>query len=341
MEIGERVNNMFKQESFYNAEAKIKYLNTIQHPETRQLTSHPFAKAKEEEERFGKDMYDMNIDELGEVIKSLSVSTSNVAYNHAVKFEQYIDWAYENGYTPSNLNPLSNVNKLEWSKQFVAKYKQSAFTRQQILDMSKYLVNYVDRALLLALFEGINGEGFSELLNLRTKDLKEIDSKYYATLYDKHGKDRTIEITETLFDLLHKTDNEPEYYSKNGVTDSDRQTTSKFLESPYIFKKTTRGKQEGKLDVFYVNRKFVIYKELFELEYLKAKDITKSGMMHMANELYNRDGEFTHEHLELIGVQFNTTMTKSGGKAVRKTSVIKHLLQSDLFENLYGYELIK
>ena len=333
---------MFKQESFYNAEAKIKYLNTIQHPETRQLTSHPFANAKAEEERYEKDMYDMNIDELGEVIRSLSVSTANVAYNHTVKFEQYIDWAYENGYTPSNLNPLSNVNKIEWSKQFVAKYKQSAFTRKQILNMSKELVNYVDQALLLALFEGISGEGFSELLNLRTKDLKEIDNKYFAELHDKNGEFRTIEITEELFNLLHKTDKEPEYISSNGQAETEKQSTNKFMESPFIFKKTTRGKQEGKLNVFYVNRKFVIYKELFELEYLKAKDITRSGMMNMAYELYNRDGEFTQEHLELIGIQYDVTMNKKeDGTGVRKTGIIKDLVQSDLFENLYGFKLIK
>lgn len=333
---------MLKIEDFYNGEAKIKYLNTISHPDTRKLTSYPFSKAKKTEDLYEKDMYDMSIDELGEVLRGLAVSTPNTAYNHTVKFEQYIDWAYDNGYTGSNLNPLANVNKLEWSKQFVAKYKQSAFTRQQILDMCEDdLVNYVDRAVLLSLFEGIGGEGFSELLNLRTKDLKEEDDKYYATLYGKEGTFRTIEISEKLFNWLHKTDAELEYINKNGQTESDRQSTSKLLESDFIFKKTTRGKQEGKLNVFYVNRKFVIYKELFELHFLKAKDIQVSGMMHMANELYNKDGEFKPDHLKVIGEQYDTAMTKVANYENRNTNVIRLLLKTDLFKNLYGYDLIK
>jgi hypothetical protein len=332
---------MLNVEDFYNGEAKIKYLNTISHPDTRKLTSYPFSKAKKTEELLGKDMYDMTIDELGMVMSALAVSTPNTAYNHSVKFDQYIDWAYENGLVESNLNPLSNVNKLEWSKQFVAKYKQSAFTRQQILEMCEDLENYVDRAVLLAIFEGIGGEGFSELLNLRTKDLKEEDGVFKATLYQKDGTFRTIEISETLFDLLYKTDAEPEYINKNGQTESDRQSKSKFMDSDFIFKKTTRGKQEGKLNVFYINRKFVIYKELFELHFLKAKDIQVSGMMHMANELYNRDGEHNVGHLKEIGEQYDTSMTKIPKYENRNTNVIKLLLKTELFKNLYGYDLIK
>lgn len=332
---------MLNQENFYNGEIKIDYLNTIQNDETRKLYAYPFITAKKTEELFGKDMYDMSIDELAEVMKSLSVSSANTAYNHAVKFEQYIDWAYENGHVESNLNPLSNVNKLEWSKQFVAKYKQTAFTRKELLEKLEDLINYGDRAVLLALFEGISGEGFSEILNLRTKDLKEDNGKYFAKLYQKDGSSRTIEISEKLYDYLYKTDKAEEYISKNGNTTSDRQSTSKLLESEFIFKKTTRGKQEGKLDLFYINRKFQIYKEVFDLKFLKSKDIQVSGMMHMANELYKRDGEFKTEHLKMVGDQFDTAMTKVDKYENRNTNVVKLLLKTELFKNLYGYDLIK
>lgn len=334
---------MLNAEKFYNGEIKIEYLNTIQHPETRKLTAYPFMAAKETEEKiYKKDLYDMSIDEIADVMKALSVSSANTAYNHAVKFEQYIDWAIENGYVGSNINPLSGLeSKLEWSKQFVATYKQSAFTRQQILGMCEGLENYVDRAVLLALFEGISGEGFSEILNLRTKDLKEEDGKYFATLYQKDGSSRTIEISEYLYDTLHKADAAPEYYNKNGHAENDRQSTSKFLDSEFIMKKTTRGKQEGALTLFFVNRKFQIYKEVFNLKYLKSKDIQVSGMMHMANELYNRDGEFKQEHLHEIGDQFDTSMTRVDKYENRNTNVIKLLLKTDQFKNLYSYDLIK
>lgn len=333
---------MLNVEKFYNGEIKVKYLNTIKHKDTRNLTAYPFMTAGKTEQAFGKDLYDMNIDEIGEVLKDLAVSSSNTAYNHTVKFEVYIDWAIGNGYVSSNINPISSLeSKLEWSKQHVATYKQSAFKREEILEMCEDLVNYVDRAVLLSIFEGISGEGFSELLNLRTKDLKEEDGVFKATLYRKDGTFRTIEITETLFNLLHKTDSEPEYVNKNGLAENDRSTTSKFQESEFIFKKTTRGKQEGSLDGFYVNRKFVIYKDVFDLKFLKSKDIQVSGMMHMADYLYNKNGKFELEELKLIGDQYDTANNRTENGEYRNTNIIKLLLKTDLFKNLYGYELFQ
>src|SRR5690606_21423647 len=133
-----------------------------------------FKRTKETEEALNKDIYDMGKFELAEVIKALSASTVNSAYTKAVQLEMYIDWAIENGYVESNINPLTNINKKEWVATFVATYKQEVFTRKDILNLCETdLYNVADKAILLCVFEGIAGEGYSEMLNLRTKDLKE------------------------------------------------------------------------------------------------------------------------------------------------------------------------
>lgn len=329
-----------KHEDFYNSEIKFEYLESFEEEKTAYITSFIFKKSKEIEEALRKDIYDMSKNELAEVMKALSVSSEDSAYIKAVQLEQYIDWAVEAGHVGSNLNPLSNINKREWSSQFVATYKQAAFTREKIIDMCDDLYNWGDKAVLLAIFEGISGEGYSEILNLQKKDLKEKNNKFYADLVNKEGKERTIEISEELYTYLSKTDDETEYTNKNGQVEGERWSKSQLLDSPYIFKKTTRGKQEGKLDLFYVNRKFQIYKEVFNLKFLRSKHIENSGIMHMANELHKRDGEFKQEHLLQIAEQYDTTFTKVGEREERVTSVIKLLLQSDLFENLYGYKII-
>lgn len=330
-----------KKEDFYNGEAKVKYLNSFDNKDTAYITSFVFIKSKETEEMFKKDIYEMSKNELGAVLGAQAASTEDSAYIKAVHLEQYIDWAITNGYAETNLNPLSNINKKEWTAQFVAKYKRTAFTRKQIKDMCDELVNYVDQAVLLCIFEGIIGEGYSEMLNLRTQDLKEIDDKFYATLYNKDGESRTIEISEELYVLLHKTDQQTEYINKNGMSETDKWSKSQLLDSPHIFKKTTKGKQEGKLNLFYVNRKFQIYKEVFGLKFLRAKNIENSGRMHMANELYKKDGGFKPEHLKLIAEHYDESMIRIGNYEERATTGIKTLLQSDLFEELYGYKIIK
>lgn len=331
----------FKEEEFYNGEVKVRYLESFDEEKTAYITSFMYKGMKDTEQALGKDVYEMSRNELAEVLKALAASTEDSAYIKAVQLEQYIDWAIENGYTDSNLNPLSNVNKREWAAPFVAKYKQLAFTRNDILEMCAKLYNYGDKAVLLAIFEGVSGEGYSEILNLQTKDLKEKDGKYFANLHDKDGSERTIEISEELFTFLHKTDEEEFYYNKNGTAEGDRYSKSELQESDKIFKKTTKGKQGGELNLFYVNRKFQIYKDIFGMRFLRAKNVENSGMMHMANEFYQQHGELTTDHIKEIATQYNTTISKINGKEERVTTVIRLLLQSDLFEELYGYKIIK
>lgn len=330
-----------KQEDFFNGEIKTKYLNSFNNKETAYITSFIFIESKKMEKAFNKDIFQMSKNELGDVLRAQQASTEDSAYIKAVHLEQYIDWAITHGYAETNLNPLSSIDKKEWTKQFVAKHKRMAFTRQQILEESEKLVNPVDQAVLLCIFEGIIGEGYSEMLNLRAQDLKEIDDRFYAELHDKNGEFRTLEISERLYYLLLKTDSIMTYINKNGNSETTKWAESKLLDSPHIFKKTTKGKQEGKLDLFFVNRKFQLYKEVFGFKWLRSKHIENSGMMHMANELYKKDGGFKPEHLKLVAEHYNISIAKVGSYEERPTTAIKTLIQSDLFEDLYGYRIVK
>lgn len=333
---------MSTNEKYYNAELKERYLETIATKATRHITSYPFQKAKNTEEQLKKDIFEMNIDELELVMREQGSSSVDAAYVNAVRFEQYINWAIQNGLLPNNLNPITNLpNKREWASNFVAKYRQTVFTRSELLEMCDDLVNDVDKAVLLALFEGIAGKGYAELLNLEAKYLKEVnENEFTATIFDADGSSRTIHITKELYKLLLSADKQTEYINKNGQSEGDRWSTSELEDSPYIFKKTTRGKQGGKLDLFYVNRKFTMFKEIFDLKFLKAKNIETSGIMHMAHELYNSKGELTQEDMQQIADQFNTSVAKYEGEETRRIIIIKQIIKTDLFKELYGYEII-
>lgn len=327
---------MIIKDRLYNAEVKIRYLDTFENETSKEIISYPFLKSRDTEEEFNKDIYEMNELELGGVLTELKASTEYSAYNYTTKLEHYIDWAIENGYRKNNINPLTLIDKKEWSKQYVAKYRQSVFSREQILEMCEGLANWTDRAILLGLFEGISGEGYNEILNMRTKDITETENGYEVKLYDKDGKSRTIQITDQLAKFLYKADEQTHYENKNGTSEG-RQALSPFVESELIFKKSARGKQEGSLDLFFINRKFQMFKELFEHKYLKPRDIIRSGMMNMAHELYQKDGEAKTEHLREIGDHYNTTLMTNTNK--RNITVVRNIIESDLFEQIYDYEI--
>nr|WP_144509904.1 phage integrase family protein [Bacillus sp. FJAT-22090] len=327
---------------FYNADIKERYFATIQNETTREITEYAFKKASKTEKIFGKDIYEMNINELAEVMKGLSASTPSSAYNQTFKFQHYIDWATENGLRQTNINPLETVDKKEWVKPFVSEYKQSYFTREQILDMCNELINYPDKAILLALFEGISGEGYSELLNLRINDIKNLDGRYFAALKDKNDNQRTIEISEELAHYFDKANSATEYYNKNGLSDSVRSSRGTLVESSYIFKKSSRGKHKEKdeqLDLFFINRKFVMFKEIFGTKHLRPKEVINSGIMHMANEIFMRDGELGLDQLKEIADRFDTTYSKYNDEYFRNTHVIKERLDNDFFKETYNIKL--
>lgn len=324
---------------FYNEELKQKFLNTIENDIARKFASYPLRKAKAIEIGFKKDLYDMTLEEVGEVLGNISCSTEIAAYNSTLILEKYIDWAIEVGYRESNINPLSRVNKPSWSKGYVAEYKNSYFTREHILDMMDQLVNETDKAVLLALFEGIKGTGYSELLNLKEEDIREKNGKFQARLKDKNGQVRVIEITERLAILLINTANRPSYINKNGATDiGKRYESSSFENSPMIFKKTSRGKQGGELDSFFVNRKFVMFKQIFGHRHLKTKHISDSGIMHIANEL-QEDGVLSTSNARAIAEVFNTSFTSANGERYRNLTIIKKIITASEFEELYGYKI--
>jgi len=334
-----------EEEIMYNQSIKEDFLLTIENKTTRKIFVSPFKRAMDTEKKFKKDIYDMNIRELGDVFDALIMTTENAAYNQTFRFEAYIDWAIEKGHRKDKKNPLSHIDKLEWSKQFVATYRRSIFTREQILDMCDELVNNADKAVLLSIFEGLGGTGYKEILNLQynreRKDIIETVDGCFVILHGKDEEIRTIKISNELVEMLKSTSKDSEYVGKNGER-SELQVEphySEYADSPHIFKKTKRGKQDGELDLFFVMRKFTLYKKVFGLKYLKPKDIERSGMYHMADVMYKQHGELRQEHLTIIADQFNSTWVHAEGSTYRNTTLIKRAIQSDEFAELYGYKI--
>lgn len=330
---------MTKNSEFYNTDVKEKFLDSISNPLIRVFTTYPLRKAKNTEEIYGKDLYDMTESQLEETIRDFTCTSLQAVQNYVTKVEEYIDWAIENGYRKGNINPLSSItDRNEWCKNLVATSRNYYFTREDIIELMDQLVNETDKAVLLALFEGIKGKGFSEILNLKADDITEKDNSYWVNLMDEDSE-RTIQISKLLADTLRNADKQTEYINKNGESLGDhRHSTSAFDNSPYIFKKTTRGKQGGNLTYTFVQRKFLMYKEVFGLDHLKTKHITDSGIMHMANKLQEDETVNTLDLVE-IADQFDTTFTQANEERYRNTTVVKKVVELDKFEELYGYKM--
>lgn len=330
---------MTTENKYYNEEIKERFINTLDNVVIQRFSEYPLKKASRTERIYKRDLYDMTEEQIGEVVSDLSCSTVDAVYNNVLKIEEYINWAIKNGYRNSNIHPMATINnKREWSKQFVSEYRSYHFTRDQIVDMTEQLVNDTDRSVLLALFEGVEGKGFSEILNLKRSDIIEEGDQYLLNLKDDEENTRTIPVSKLLVNSLKKANVQIDYINKNGKTTSDRYNTSKIEESEFIFNKTTRGKQGGRPDSFFIRRKFKEFKNIFACEHLVTKHIKDSGINHMANEL-QVDEVLSKDSMKEIAEQFNTSYTTAGGERYRNLTKIKQIVETKDFEKLYGYKM--
>lgn len=335
---------MLKERSgkFYNSEIKEEYLSTFENEASQKIAMFPLWKARIEEERIGKDLHEMSLKELESVLSGLRCSTPKAVYNYVNKIEEYLMWCAVKGYRRTNISPFPQHDREEWGKQFVVSYMNYSFTKEQIDDMLDILVNEVDKALLLLLFEGVRGDQYSEVLNLKVEDIYEEEDQSYLRLTNLDKKQREIPISKQLHNLLVLANRQTEYINKNGegASQNSRYYWSEFAESEFIFKRIRRGKQGGSLTNFFVNRKMQLFKEVFNHPHLKATHIISSGMMHMAHEAHQKNGVFTSDDARRIANQFDTSYTTGVTEhKYRNVTVIRKVVESEEFEKLYGYKL--
>lgn len=328
----------FDLDRLYNREYKERFiLNYHGTHESRNIVFWHMLKAADYEKMIKKDMSEMNYTEIKEMLLSGGFSTVNSALNHISTYKSYIEYV---GVTSSPFYAFDSL--IDLAKEVVAKEKNKRYTREELLNMLDELNNIVDQALLLALFEGIKGKSFSELLTLKTNNLSHeendgVDS-YFAKVYDSGTRtERTIKISEHLFKLLHMADKE-RYYVSNNENENNK---TEYNETEFIFKKSKKGKQSNDLvlDRHFITRKFLFFKDFFGNTYLTADDIVQSGMLHRLHELFLESKKITNKELTIVGNEYNTPMVttlKDGKKhSYRNVSDIKRKVFSGDFKTLY------
>lgn len=339
---------MEKTVKYYNQEIKERFINSYKNDESRVAVSNMMKKAAKTENVYNKDLYDMTLNEIDDVVSSLASSSQNAAYNKLLRIERYVDWAIKNGYRKSNINLLNSISgKREYAIKFVADRKNDFFTKDEIIDMMDSLVNDVDKAIFLGLFEGINGREFSELLNLKISDITIEGSQGWAKLTNEtliNGEiivvDRKIPISDLLADTLKRAQEQTEYLNKNGDAEGDdRHRTSDIETSEFIINKMKRGVHGGRPNKSVMNRKFKEFKNVFGYRFLKADHIKKSGIMNMAHDLQENE-VLTEENLNKIAAHYDTWNKDMniGQKRQSRTRIADVIITKE-FEELYEYKL--
>jgi integrase len=312
---------------YYNNEIKEKYLDTYENKSTRDVMSSVFVKSLEIEKQLEKDLYDFSIDEIKDVLYNLDASTGNSIRSSGSYIKYYIDWAIKNELR-GNLNPL-RYNPPSWYNQFIDKSKKILFSEEEINDMISHLVNAQDSIILqLVFFEGLEGDSLSELLDLRREDIDFENNTLKLA-------DRTVKVSEKSISLINAALREDVYLLKNGEAKGWKKEAP-LLQNDYVIR-STQGKAINleKADKHLVYRRIATISEYFDYKYLNIKNISKSGMLKMAKDLYLRDGELDKKQLDEIAEKFDTPKAKVGDVMLNNYYALKEFINMENIEKLY------
>lgn len=338
---------MEKEIVYYNQEIKERFINSYKNDDSKTAIASMMKYAKKTEENYKKDLYDMTVKEIEDVLFSLACATPQSVYQKILRIENYIDWAIDNGYRKMDINLLrAEPSKFVWAEKFVSNRKNHYFKKEEVIDMVDLVVNEVDKAIVLSLFEGIGGLRFSELLNLKISDVEFDGYQHWVNLKDENKDEpnvlptyRRIPISSLLANLLERAQSQVEYRTKNGETKGDnRHKISEINKSEFIINKMKKGVQEGRPGSDLLTRRFKEFKKIFGYKHLNADHFKKSGIMNMAHEL-QEDGVLSIDSLDKIAIQYdNFDHDMSYAEKYRSYTRIKKIINVN-FEKVYEYEI--
>jgi integrase len=316
--------------NLYNEQIKNEFLNTYNNEQTQNTIKYLLFKAYSIEKILDKDLYNFNISELGNVILNSDPLNLAVAKTNVRFLVQYLSWAIEKGLRNDNINPLRGIDD-EWIGQFVSK-KKLYFSESEIRDIISKLVNYQDKAIIQMLFEGVNGHGVSEILNLKESDI----SGNILKVNDSKFESREIEVTDECIRLIKGALSENEYLLRNGNVERGNKKLN-LVTNDYVIRPVDRKVTDvnAPSDKHTIYRRIAVIGELFDLPYLTVKNIERSGMLLMAKNLLEEYGKLDYEQLEMIAQRFGLRRVLVNGYNTYNTTILREYLNEENIMELY------
>ena len=318
---------------FYNSEEKEEFLKTINSEEVRKIYEHLFLKSKGAETLYQKDLYSFTLEQIEDVMRNINPATMNSAANNKSRLNNYMSWAITNGRRTNNINPIHGLGR-DWERKFIDKNTKRFLSESELNDIIEGLYNAQDKALIQCIFEGILGQGFSELISMRYSKIDWTNNK--VSVIDKRSnKEREVQVSDKCLQFIKEAYYQVLYRSEE--TDTEKELVE---YEDYIFKNVKwRTSKFPRITKDGIGKRIYIVKEKYELEEFKAKTIQESGMNKMAADLYKSNGKLDKEEFIKIGEQFNLSKIRVDGYEYYDIRKMKNQINEKTLKELYDIDV--
>lgn len=159
----------------YNDEIKRRYIkekeSTTNMPEG--YLERQFNKSEDFENRLKKDISNFTVYEIGDFYKTLNMRTVESLAVLNSHLSLYTQWCLKRNLVPDCQNHFAEIVSSSMVDYInTVALKKSIITRETLYEWIDDLVNPSDSFIMLALFEGIEGENYCEIFNLRMSDFE-------------------------------------------------------------------------------------------------------------------------------------------------------------------------
>lgn len=318
--------------------------------DTIETYSHTFKNLAPYENKLGKDLFDMNLEEVEGALHFVEYRKIDRISNLISNIKVYFRWAYKAGYGSHPESPLGLILTPEYFSKFIHNKGDFYLTRNELLNFLDGTPDHSIKACMLAVFEGIGGRGYQELSNLTTDDIFKDGDQWYVNLANE--LDGSIRRRHPISDELQQyLMNASETTIFRGM---DNEVKYHLVESKYIFRyfisrrnagmtKILNGnKSDAKLYETYLRHFREAFGILDKFEKFSLKELKYSGMMYYLNESLNEKEEsnlVTSVEADKLNERFLLPVQKTAGKVYPVYSKIKGMIVSDFMKEVYGKEI--
>ena len=250
-------------------------------------------KMEDFEERFDKDIYEFNLFDIYETYGTLNFVSVEVLAVHNSYMSQYVQFCIDNNISDNEVNHFEEITpEIMRRLSDTNIQKLRVLTRKDVLAMISRLTYYIDKFVILAFFEGLNGEYYSDITKLKIQDI-DVENNTFNL---ERGK---IKVSKELVAIAIEA-----YHEKNySRVDGEGKIAHPYIESEYIFKefkqsRSNEQKNQGRRVQVKTNK---IFEYLGIEKYMSISALINSGRIHWLKENY------TPEEIEGIFYKTNTT----------------------------------
>lgn len=258
----------------YNEEQKLRYLNQCKYEDTTiESIKNYFSSVAAVERFYDKDLSEFIQPQIVDMFKKVNSRSRAYLTSMSIFFADYFNWCLSEGLITDIINKYdTSQTKLIIESVIPTKIiREKYFKKEQMLDYVDKIYDVTNKFIAYALYRGIKGDNYSELIHLRLND---IDGK---TKTAKLITGREVIINDMFMELARNADL-ADYYNADGSTSLDKLRYYGYVDADYILRPMNRNEPQP-LTMNMIQNRLKVIKEQSDNEYFTTTTIYKNGLI--------------------------------------------------------------